>query len=329
MPEPAPAIIACDLTRRYGPLVAVDHLCLSVGRGELFAFLGPNGAGKTTTIRMLTGLIRPTEGKALVEGLDIGKDAMAVKARVGVVPERSNLYGELSARDNLVFVARLYGLPARRQRTRADELLEQFGLAERANTPFASLSGGMKRRLTIAAALVHEPAVLFLDEPTTGLDVQSARSLRALVGELKRRSITIFLTTHLISEAEQLAERVGIIVKGRLVIVDTPAALRARVRQENTLELVTSRAEEPFVAALRGSPAVCALSCSGDTLRLTVSSIDSALREITAITQHFSLPVVSIRTVAPSLEDAFVHLTQLDAEAMQSGHPRSPRGGAL
>jgi len=324
---PALAIEACALTRCYGALVAVDHLSLAVGRGEAFAFLGPNGAGKTTTIRMLTGLIRPSGGTALIDGLDIARDAMAAKARVGVVPQRSNLYGELSARDNLVFVAQLYGLPSRRWRARADELLDQFGLSEKAGVPFSTLSGGMKRRLTIAAALVHEPSILFLDEPTTGLDVLSARNLRALVGDLKGRGITIFLTTHLITEAEQLASRVGIIVKGRLIAVDTPAGLRARTHGEDVLEVTIPEPAEALLAALRGAATVRALSRAGDTLRLTVSTVDAGLRTLTEVTQRYGACIANVRTVAPSLEDAFVRLTQVDAEAMRNG-PRSQGGDA-
>ncbi len=193
--EAALAIEAQGLTRCYGALVAVDHLDLRVSRGELLAFLGPNGAGKTTTIRMLTGLIRPSKGTALIDGLDVSREPIAAKSQVGVVPQRSNLYAELSSRDNLVFVARLYGLPRHEWGRRADELLDSFGLSERASAPFAALSGGMKRRLTIAAALVHRPSILFLDEPTTGLDVQSARSVRQLIGELRQRGMTSLVFT--------------------------------------------------------------------------------------------------------------------------------------
>jgi ABC-2 type transport system ATP-binding protein len=321
------AIETRALTRHYGSLVAVDRLDLAVERGELYAFLGPNGAGKTTTIRMLTGLIQPTAGTAFIDGLEVTRNPLVAKARVGVVPQRSNLYGELSARDNLIFTGQLYGLPRRHWRPRADELLAQFGLAERADSPFASLSGGMKRRLTIAAALVHEPSILFLDEPTTGLDVQSARQVRALIADLHRRGVTIFLTTHLISEAEQLAGRVGIIVKGRLITVDTPAGLRARVQEGSILEVVIPEPAQALLAALRGSPAVEDLSQAGDALRLAVSSVDAALREVTAITQRFEAPIAAIHTVTPSLEDAFVRLTHLDLEAMQGGAGHGGGGG--
>ena len=320
------AVEARGLTRRYGQLVAVDHLDLALPQGELFAFLGPNGAGKTTTIRMLTGLIRPTEGTALIEGVDTARAPLAAKALVGVVPERSNLYAELSARDNLIFAAQLYGLPRRLWRARADELLARFGLSERADSPFAALSAGMKRRLTIAAALVHEPAILFLDEPTIGLDVHSARSLRALIRELNQSGVTVFLTTHLIAEAEQLAHRVGIIVRGRLIALDTPAGLRSRVQGESALELVTPDPGEKLMAALGALPAVSSLSRSGDTLHLTVDSVDRALHEVAETTRRLGVRVLAIRSVTPSLEDAFVQLTHLDVEAMQGATPPQRKG---
>ena len=322
-----PAIQTHGLTRLYGDLVAVDHLDLTVETGEVYAFLGPNGAGKTTTIRMLTGLIRPTEGTALIEGLDVIKHPLEVKARVGVVPQRSNLYDELSARDNLIFVAGLYGLPRARRRARADVLLEQFGLAERANSPFDSLSGGMKRRLTIAAALVHEPPILFLDEPTTGLDVASARALRNTIVDLHRNGVTLFLTTHQIAEAERLADRVAILVKGRLVAVDTPAALRAACSAESALEISVAPLTDALVATLRDLPVVTHLSRESDMLHLGVTSLDDALSEIIAVVRRSGARITAFRTVTPTLEDAFVQLTHLDAEVMAGGGMSNRQGG--
>ena len=320
------AIRTEGLTRDYGELRAVDHLDLTVQQGELFALLGPNGAGKTTTIRLLTGLIRPTSGTAFVDGLDVWENLLEVKSRVGVVPERSNLYNELSARENLVFVAKLYGLPRRSWRSRADELLAEFGLAERANAPFAALSGGMKRRLTIAAAMMHRPSILFLDEPTTGLDVQSARALRAMIHDLRSSGVTLLLTTHLIAEAERLCDRVGILVSGKLIAVDTPVALRARCRTDEWLELVIPSADENLLSALRRSAQITSLLRAGDTLRLQVRSTDTALRDVTSITQQCGATIQAIRSGGLSLEDAFVQLTGIDVETLQSNKPRSSAG---
>ncbi|OGO04131.1 MAG: hypothetical protein A2Y73_05445 [Chloroflexi bacterium RBG_13_56_8] len=322
------AIETNGLTRDYGELRAVDHLDLAVRPGEVYGFLGPNGAGKTTTIRLLTGLIRPTSGSAAMEGLDVSRNPLEIKARVGVVPERSNLYGELSARDNLIFVAKLYGLSRKEWRPRAEELLAQFGLSDRAHSLFGALSGGMKRRLTIAAALVHRPSILFLDEPTTGLDVHAARSLRQTISRLHASGVTIFLTTHLIAEAEPLCDRVGIVVKGKLVAEDTPAALCERCLEERRLELDVASPTDALMSALRRSPEVTALSREGDTLRLSVRSVDAVLPDVVAAAREGGAEIQAVRTVVPTLEDAFVRLTGIDVETLESDKPRGMRGGA-
>jgi ABC-2 type transport system ATP-binding protein len=179
------AITVSDLTKRYGDLVAVDHINFQVHEGEIFGLLGPNGSGKSTTLRMLVGLARPTEGSAMILGRDIHSGMIEAKKQIGVVPDVSNLYDELSARENLLFTARLYGVPKELQEQRADDLLKAFGLYERKDSKFGSFSRGMKRALTIAAALMHEPRILFLDEPTVGLDVVAARSLRNLISNLR------------------------------------------------------------------------------------------------------------------------------------------------
>ena len=315
------AIQTHDLTRYYGELCAVNHLDLTVEQGELLAFLGPNGAGKTTTIRMLTGLIQPTEGSAVIDGYDVVREPLAVKERVGVVPQRSNLYAELSLRDNLIFCGKLYGLPRRQRQERAEALLHEFDLAERADSPFAALSGGMKRRLTIAAALMHTPPILFLDEPTTGLDVRSARNLRATIERLRGEGTTIFLTTHLIHEAEQLADRVAIIVRGALAAVGTPAELCANYQQEQALLVRLSSLPEELLGALDASEAILNVSRVGgvaDTqLRLVVRSVDEALAEIQAFTRQNGSRIEEVQTARLSLEDAFVQITDLDSEIMQ------------
>jgi len=313
------AIETSSLTRYYGALCAVDHLDLSVKQGELLAFLGPNGAGKTTTIRLLTGLIRPNEGTAQVAGYDIGENATAVKRQVGVVPQRSNLYAEMSARQNLVFCCQLYGLPRAVWRQRSDELLATFELSDRADTAFGALSGGMKRRLTIAAALVHRPRVLFLDEPTMGLDVRSARHLRAMIARLRSEGVTIFLTTHMIPEAEALADRVAIIVKGALAVVDTPEALRARCAQEAAIEVRFERTREVMVTALRRARGIRSVSRSGEALHVAVDSVDEGLRVIQQTADGEGARIAQVRTVVPTLEDAFVHITNLDSEVMRIG----------
>jgi ABC-2 type transport system ATP-binding protein len=309
MPDPVTAIDVSQLTKRYGPpdsgLRAVDRISFQVYQGEVFGFLGPNGAGKTTTIRMLTGLSQPTAGTARMLGLDRARSLPQIKKRIGVVPEASNLYDELTAFENLVFSMRLYGVPRAEQVHRAGALLERFRLADRRDTPFARLSRGMKRALTIAAALAHRPELLFLDEPTTGLDVMSARNLRGMIAGLREEGVTVFLTTHYMEEAERLCDRVAILVRGRIVALDTVDGLKAQVQDTTVVEVV------------------CDGRASGsDTWRVVGHDVAAAAREALAHAEADGRRVLAINTVRPTLEDAFVQLTGLSADAM-----RAEKGG--
>ena len=292
------AVETKGLAKVYGLLTAVDHISFDVRAGEVFALLGPNGAGKTTTIRMLTGLTRPTSGQARVLGLDLSRDLPRIKKQVGVVPERSNLYDELTARDNLLFIAALYGVPRREREARADELLRRFRLEEKRDAPFARLSRGMKRALTVAAALIHRPRLLFLDEPTVGLDVVSARGLRALIERLREEGVTIFLTTHYMEEAERLADRVALLVQGGVVALDTVENLKARVQRGATVE-----------AHLAGA-------MGEERLRFHGESVEAALHIALAHAEAEGKRMVALNTLQPTLEDAFIQLTGLSAEVM-------------
>jgi ABC-2 type transport system ATP-binding protein len=226
------AIEAINLTRQFNGLRAVDHISFSVEAGQVFGFLGPNGAGKTTTIRMLTGQLRPTDGRATVMGWDVVEDRNELKPQIGVVWEYQNLYERLSALDNLLFAARLYGV----DRRRIDEVLEFVGLADRAKDRPKEYSHGMKQRLLIARALLHGPRVLFLDEPTRGLDPGVARDIRSLVTSLAQAGTTVFLTTHYMEEADRLSDRVAILDHGQIVAMDAPAQLKLRHGQDASLE---------------------------------------------------------------------------------------------
>jgi len=297
------AIQAIQLTKIYqtaknnAPLRAVDGIDFAVHRGEVFGFLGPNGAGKTTTIRMLTGLTRPTSGKAQVMGYDLARQLVLIKKHIGVVPETSNLYDELTAYDNLVFAMQLYGVPRSQWRLRADELLARFRLSEKRDVPFARLSRGMKRALTIAAALAHLPPLVFLDEPTTGLDVMSARALRSMIAALRSEGITVFLTTHYLEEAERLCDRVAIIVKGRIVALDTVEALKSGIQSRPSVEVTLLDANN------------CVL-----TRRSEADDVATAVRA--ALEQVDGARLVAINTVRPSLEDVLIRLTGLDSQVM-------------
>ncbi|MFL7892963.1 MAG: ABC transporter ATP-binding protein [Anaerolineales bacterium] len=228
------AIEVSNLTRNYNGLCAVDGISFDVNQGEIFGYLGPNGAGKTTTIRMLTGQLRPTSGSARVMGCDVVADREALKPQIGVVFDSQNLYERMSARDNLNFYARLY----RVDKARVDQVLEQTGLSRRSQEKINSYSNGMKQRLLIGRALLHEPQVLFLDEPTRGLDPNIARDIRQIVVELAQGGMTIFLTTHYMEEADQLSGRVGIIDQGKIVALDTPERLKNQytIGEDTTLE---------------------------------------------------------------------------------------------
>ena len=227
------AIQVQNLTRAYGDLYAVDDISFAVKAGEIFGFLGPNGAGKTTTIRVLTGQLRPTSGQATVVGCDVVEDRQLLKPQIGVVFEYQNIYERLSARDNLTFAARLYGV----EKARVEQVLIQVGLEGRARERTKKYSNGMKQRLLVARALLHEPQVLFLDEPTRGLDPGVARDIRAIVAELAQAGVTVFLTTHYMEEADRLCDRVAIIDYGRIVALDTPERLKAASRRPDaTLE---------------------------------------------------------------------------------------------
>lgn len=238
------AIQVQDLTRDYNGLRALDRVSFDVAPGEIFGFLGPNGAGKTTTIRILTGQLRPTAGSAQVMGCDVVAERERLKPQIGVVFEYQNLYERLSAHDNLLFVARLYGV----NKARIDEVLAQVGLTERARDKVKKYSSGMKQRLLIARALLHRPQVLFLDEPTRGLDPNVARDLRAFIADLAQQGVTIFLTTHYMEEADRLSERVAIIHQGKIVALDTPTRLKSVYGEGEHATL-----EDVFVA-LTGTP---------------------------------------------------------------------------
>ena len=280
------------------PLCAVDAVDFAVRQGEVFGFLGPNGAGKTSTIRMLTGLARPTSGGARILNFDLFRDVTRIKKLIGVVPEASNLYDELTAFDNLVFSMQLYGVPRRERKVRAEELLSRFRLSEKRDIPFAKLSRGMKRALTIAAALAHRPQLVFLDEPTTGLDVMSARSLRQMIAGLSDEGVTIFLTTHYLEEAERLCDRVAVIVKGSIVALDTVDRLRSGAPQQTIVEIT--------LAGSDGQPHKRRFECN--------DGVEAAVRS--ALTAANGQSVLAVDTLRPSLEDVFVQLTGLNAEVM-------------
>lgn len=312
-----PAIEVRNLAKSFHGFWALKGISFSVRKGEIFGFLGPNGAGKTTTLRIITGLSRATRGEAYVFGHSVSKEEIWVKEHIGVVPEISNLYPELSVLDNLIFIGQLYGLSKKERSKRAHQLLKDFDLEPKRNVLFAKLSKGMKRRLTIAAALMHKPAIIFLDEPTTGLDVASSRHLRLLIKKLHQSGVTIFLTTHNIAEAEELCQRIAIIVKGKIIAIDTTQALKQKLPVDNLLLIKIDKIDPSLKQKLSKLPGVKNVILEDYLIRIQSDDLNSVLSTIPNFLQQERVKILSINTSSPSLEDAFVHLTGLDLELMK------------
>lgn len=308
---PEPILITKDLQKSYGEIEAVKNVSFSVLRGEIFSLLGPNGAGKTTTISMLSSLIKPTSGTAEIAGYDLPQDAMQVRQIIGIVPQEIALYDELSARQNLKFWGQMYGMGGKTLKQRIDELLEQVNLAERANDRIETYSGGMKRRINIAVGLLHKPQLLFMDEPTVGIDPQSRRRILDMVKELRDAGITILYTTHYMEEAEELSDRVGIIDQGGLVALGTQKELTRLVDEQETLRLHfgeghAANGNSELFDDIEG--VYHTRSLDGE-LVLSVNEAISTLPAVVARANANGLQIRSIDIEEPNLEAVFLHLT--------------------
>ena len=309
-----PAIKTVSLTKYYGKLLAVDHINFEVKKGEIFGFLGPNGAGKTTTVRMLTGISTPTEGIAEVMGYDIQKQSVQAKELMGIVPDVSNVYTDLSAWGNLIFTGKLYDIPRAERERRAKDLLELFGLYNRRHEMVRNFSRGMKRRLCIAMALMNKSSILFLDEPTSGLDVQSVITIRNLVRKLNQEGLTIFLTTHNMDEANQMCDRIAIIDRGKLVAIDTPEKLKKTIRRLQSLEISFVDSTRDLTTNLKTIQGVTEVVKHGDKYRLFTEDPPTVLSDIWEYVSANDLTIFSVNTLGPSLEDVFVKLTGITSE---------------
>jgi ABC-2 type transport system ATP-binding protein len=321
-----------ELVKRYpkAPVNAVDRVSFEVGRQEVFGLLGPNGAGKTTTVGVLTTRVRPTSGSASVAGIDVVRHPVRARSALAVVPQRSNLDRALSIRQNLVFHAAYHGVPANERNRRADELLEQFGLLDRAKQKPDMFSGGQSQRVMIARALMHAPDVLFLDEPSTGLDPAARLFVWDRLRELRDRGVTLFLTTHDMDEAAALADRVGIMDHGSLLALDTPEALMRSVPSGSTIELTTAPGDaetgQRIVDALGALPSVEAAerigaSPNGDPSQAGAGNGDLRVRlyvtgdapllvaPAAAVLAEHGSSLADVKLGTPTLEDVFIHLT--------------------
>ncbi len=304
----APAVLARALTKRYGDLAAVDAVDLTVEEGELFGLLGPNGAGKTTLVRMLTALVPITSGEARVAGVDVRADPPAVRAAIGVVPQALTSDLDLTGRENMDIYARFFEMKRAARRPRIEELLRKVGLWERRDDLVKTYSGGMRRRLEIARGLVHRPKVLFLDEPTIGLDPQSRHVIWDLLRDLRRGGgLTVSLTTHYLDEAEALCDRVAIIDRGRIVALGTPAELKQQVPGSDTIELQCD--PPPPEGTLRHLPGVRGFERSDGRVRIRADAGAQLLPRALAALERAGVAVTSATLERISLEDVFIHLT--------------------
>ncbi len=310
------AVIVKELRKSYNTFPALDGISFSIRKGEVFGLLGPNGAGKTTTIKILSGLSMPASGNAKILEYDVVRHPVMVKKNIGVVPETSNLYPELSCFENLLFAGRLYGISTKEVQSKSDDLLKLFGLEEKRNAPFGKLSSGMKRKITVAASLIHDPPVLFLDEPTTGLDVMSARALREVIQSLKERGITILLTTHYIEEADRLCDRIAIIVKGKIMTIDTPDALKKAVTTEKAVDVKISPYTPFMEKEFSKITKAVKYEKREDIFRFFIDDLDAFLSDFSSFVKEKGTSIETIHTVTPSLEDAFVEITGLRREIM-------------
>ncbi len=305
------AINVEGITKRFGAILAVDNVTFSVQSGEIFGLLGPNGAGKSTLIRMLTTLVPPTSGTAIVAGHDIIADPNAVRCNIGVIPQNMTSDPELTCAENIGIHARLFGITGAARRRRTQELLEAVGLADRANALASTLSGGMRRRLEIARGLVHNPQILFLDEPTTGLDPVSRISVWEMITHLRvQEGRTLFLTTHYMDEADRLCDRLAIVDQGKVVAMDTPVSLKSSVPGASRIEIQFEPDLPNGAADLERLPAVKSVRALGSsTYRVSSDRGPASAQELIELARDLSLELKALSVQSTTLDDVFLHYT--------------------
>jgi len=321
------AIVVERLTKRFGSLTALDQVSFEVRAGTVFGLLGPNGAGKTTAIRILTTLLRPDGGRASVLGLDVVKDAAAVRYQIGLAGQYATVDEHLTGRENLRLIGRLAQLCRPEFRAQADALLTRFGLADAANRPVRTYSGGMRRRLDVAAALVARPPVLFLDEPTTGLDLLSRNELWAVIRDLVADGTTVVLTTQYLEEADRLTDRLAVIDDGKVIADDTAASLKARLGSSVVeIEMADERASASAAAVLAQRPGLRP-ERDGDRIRMTSSDSSAVLIDALHALDFSQLQPTAVQVREPSLDDVFMLLTGHRAEDAEPAAQHRTVGG--
>lgn len=298
-----------DLSKQYDGFMAVEGVSFDIKRGEIFGLLGPNGAGKSTIISILCCLLEPTAGRVTIDGFDVEKNATDIKKIIGVVPQEISLYYTLTARENLAFYAKIYGLSGRAMKDRIEELLDMVGLTDRADDRLEGYSGGMKRRINIAVALLHNPRILFLDEPSTGVDPQSRKRIYDTIRDLNRQGTTVLLTTHQMEDAEKLCHRIAIMDKGKLVALDTLQGLLKLVGESDIIQ-VTSKELPPEAAdTIQQIDNVQKVAVDGGSMTIGLVQGRESLAGIIDILIASGTKVESIQIKEPDLETLFLHLT--------------------
>ena len=300
-----------DLIKKYGDFTAVKGISFDIKEGEIFGLLGPNGAGKTTTISMLSTLYAPTSGEATIGGHSVTKEPMAVRNLIGIVPQELALYDDLTARENLVFWGQMYGLSGRTLKRRVDEVLEQIGLADKARNRVKTYSGGMKRRVNIGVGLLHKPSLLFMDEPTVGIDPQSRRAILDSVKALNQQGMAVLYTTHYMEEAEELSDRVGIIDHGELIALGTQAELNRQVGEKDTLILHIDENQdgEALATAVRKIQGVLKADITDHTVAVIAQEAEEIMAPVITTANELGVKIRSVDIQEPNLEAVFLSLT--------------------
>ena len=314
-----------NLKKMYGSFTAVDDVSFQIKKGEIFGFLGPNGAGKTSTINMIIGLSRPTAGEVEVGGVDVRQQTKKAQTIMGVVPDESNLYNEMDGFDNLCFCAALYGMRKKDRESKALQLLELFRLKDAGKRPFKAYSKGMRRKLTIAAALIHSPQILFLDEPTTGIDVESSRQIREIIVGLKQEGTTVFLTTHYIEEAERICDRIAFIAKGQIVASGTLSELMENISYDHAVRFMTGKNAESLVDELQFRFKGIKAATQPDQSLVMVSESRIPLFPLMEYFHDKGIEVYEARELRPSLEDVFVKLTGIESSVLEKDKEKGGR----
>jgi ABC-2 type transport system ATP-binding protein len=313
--ENGQAVVVKELEKRFGNFVAVNRISFAVSKGEVFGFLGPNGAGKSTTIRMLCGILAPTSGTGTVAGFDVRTEAEQIKAHIGYMSQKFSLYEDLTVEENIDFYSGIYRIPPEKKRERKEWVIEMAGLQEHRQARTAILSGGWKQRLALGCAILHEPPIIFLDEPTSGVDPISRRQFWDLIYELSGRGVTVFVTTHYMDEAEY-CDRIALIYRGELVALGTPDELKTRLMQEEVLEVQCERPQDAM-EEIEKVPGVREVALYGKGLHVVAEDGESVANAVRRLLGERGYGIARAEKISPSLEDVFVSLIEARDRADQ------------